>query len=186
MNQPRTFQDLLKKMGAVEIPDFTERLVEAQREAEEERERREHLLNQPFKLKVSTCACGGRVVFNFKGKVPVGRVKLGGPPGPTREEYQLACAKCGGSFDRNHPPIAEAIQKYRDRLLVKSKPARPRSLAGAVEKEQAVYRKINRKGSSARGLSEAHVGTMLDSIDDLEGQSKPVPRITGGIRKRLC
>jgi hypothetical protein len=65
--------------------------------------------------------------------------------------------------------------------MAKKKSLKPATLTALVKKGEALYRAINRKGSSARGLAEAHVGTMLDQIDDLE---KRVPRITGNLRRQ--
>lgn len=91
------------------------RFEEGIERAREKKERKRRNLSKPFKLVVSTCACRGPVVFDFKGYRPVGQVRFGGD-NEMEENFRLNCTSCGALFDREHPPIAERIQKYRDAL----------------------------------------------------------------------
>ncbi len=103
----------------IDATDLVRRMQENRRVSEEEEARRRRLLNQPFELRVGNCACGGSVIFDFKGTVlalPFSEVRIGGY-NPMKESYRLACNTCGMAFDREHPPIAQAIEKYREDLL---------------------------------------------------------------------
>lgn len=105
--------------GAVTVnSDYMYRMRATARRRDEENCVREKKLAEPFSLKVGECGCAGDVMFNFEGNRYAGSLtdfRIGGK-NPMKEVYHCSCSRCGELFDRNHPPIAEAIKTYRDSL----------------------------------------------------------------------